>query len=458
MQTDLVRAIDAIHAHTAVFTCDEVIDRMLDEVGWPGAEGRLLDPGAGHGDVLLRAIARLEVRADDVDGIARRIEGWEFHPQAADIARARISAELQERGWSASAAGTAARTVLHERDFLLQAPALRTFEVIVGNPPYIHRSRIPGDYRTLMDAAVPEYARHDMLHPYLEACSRLLTPGGALALVTSDRWLMNGNTARLRETLGSRLTFDVVERLGTDNPFYVPKTRRRNSPPRVHPVIVVARNAAGRGVRMDASPVPLETGAGGAGGPLLGDHVNVMVAPWMGADGIFVVRRDQTDLPDTELIPCVVSADIHPREDRLLPLSSAVIRTGSDRPSDEVMRHLARELPRMAPRGRRSPEWLPPTGYAHKLPLARPGLLIPRIARRLRPILLPAGVMPVNSNLVIAECDDPTALAAWLNEPEQQDWIARNAPPLESGYLSITTTLLRRMPARGMPFPWREAA
>lgn len=112
----------------------------------------------------------------------------------------------------------------------------------------------------------------------------------------------------------------------------------------------------------------------------------------------------------------------------------------------------------MAPRGRRTPEWLPPTTFAHKLPLARPGLLIPRIARRLRPIPLPAGVMPVNSNLVIADCDDPEALAAWLVEPAQQEWIARNAPPLEGGYLSITTTLLRRLPATGMPCGWREAA
>jgi hypothetical protein len=277
-------------------------------------------------------------------------------------------------------------------------------------------------------------------------------------MVTSDRWLLNAGTARLRERLGRRLTFDVVERLGTESPFYVPKTRRRNSPPRVHPVVVVARNAAGRGVRMGADPVPLSSTDQDGDGPVLADRVRVMVAPWMGADGIFVVRRDRTELPEEALIPCVVSADIHPVEDRLLPLSCAVIRTDATRPSDAVLRHLERELPRMAPRGRRTPAWLPPTGYAHKLPLDRPGLLIPRIARRLRAIPLPAGVMPVNSNLVVAECDDPEALAAWLRAPAQQEWIARNAPPLEGGYLSITTTLLRRMPAPGMADPLRRAA
>ena len=209
---------------------------------------------------------------------------------------------------------------------------------------------------------------------------------------------------------------------------------------------------------MDGSPVALSEADGDASGPTLGDTVRVMVAPWMGADGIFVVRRDAVDLPDSVLVPCVVSADIHPTEDRLLPLSSAVIRTGTERPIPEVMTHLADNLPRMAPRGRRSPEWLPPTGFAHKLPLSRPGLLIPRIARRLRAIPLPAGVMPVNSNLVVADCDDPEALAAWLRLPQQQEWIRRNAPPLESGYLSITTTLLRRMPAYGMPVAFKVAA
>jgi len=451
-------AIDAIHSHTAIFTCDDVIDRMLDEVEWPRTTGRLLDPGAGHGDVLLRALVRIDLPYDDVDALDARLEGWEFHPEAAAIARSRISDALQERGWSRKCADQAGLRIVRQRDFLLDGPAMRTFEMIVGNPPYIHRSRIPRDYRTEMDQVVPHYARHDMMHPYLEACSRHLAPGGRLAMVTSDRWLFNVNTATLRETLGSRLTFDRVERLGTDSPFYVPKTRRRNSPPRVHPVMVVARNAAGRGIRMDAAPVPLDDAARDGDGPTLADHARVMVAPWMGAEGIFVVRRDATAIPDDMLIPCVVSADIHPTEDRLLPLSCGVIRTGAERPDGRVMEHLRRELPRMAPRGRRTPEWLPPTTFAHKLPLARPGLLIPRIARRLRPIPLPAGVMPVNSNLVIADCDDPEALAAWLTEPAQQGWVARNAPPLEGGYLSITTTLLRRLPATGIPCGWKAAA
>ncbi|MFZ3481857.1 Eco57I restriction-modification methylase domain-containing protein [Sphingomonas sp. 3-13AW] len=456
--TDMEGAIDRIHSHTAVFTCDDVIDRLLDQVEWPSRKGRLLDPGAGHGDVLLRAIARLDLAKDDVDLLAARVEGWEFHPQAAAITRTRIADALQQRGWTTVAASAAGKAVVFERDFLLDGPAMRTFDVIVGNPPYIHRSRIPGDYRVKMDRVVPRYARHDMMHPYLEACSRHLAPGGCMAMVTSDRWLINENTAALREVLGSRLTFDVVERLGVDNPFYVPKTRRRNSPPRVHPVIVVARNAAGRGIRVDAAPVPLDDARASAQGPVLADHVKVMVAPWMGADGIFVVRRDRTDLPDEVLIPCVVTGDIHPTEDRLLPLSCAVIRTGFETPHPLVMEHLRQELPRMAPRGRRTPAWLPPTSFAHKLPLKRPGLLIPRIARRLRPIHLPVGVMPVNSNLVITDCDDPAALAAWLNDPAQQEWIARNAPPLEGGYLSITTTLLRRMPAHDLPSKWKEAA
>lgn len=451
-------AIDAIHSHTAIFTCDSVIDRMLDEVEWPASQGRLLDPGAGHGDVLLRAIARLDLEVDDEQTLGARVEGWEFHPQAASIARTRISDALVKQGWRRPVADRVATTILHERDFVLDGPAMRTFQVIVGNPPYIHRSRIPGDYRAEMDKAVPHYARHDMLHPYLDACSRHLAPNGRLAMVTSDRWLLNLNTATLREHLGRRLTFDVVERLGTENPFYVPKTRRRNSPPRVHPVIVVARKAAGRGVSMDAAPFPLDKGDSPSHGPTLQDHASIMVAPWMGAKGIFVVRRDATDLPDDVLIPCVLTSDIHPTEDRLLPLSCAVIRTGMERPSDAVMEHLRRELPRMAPKGQRKPEWLPPTTFAHKLPLSRPGLLIPRIARRLRPIPLPAGVMPVNSNLVVADCNDPERLAAWLNEPRQQAWVARNAPPLEGGYLSITTKLLQRMPAADAPCGWKEAA
>ena len=448
---DLSRAIDAIHSHTAIFTCDEVIDQMLDEVGWPSTQGRLLDPGAGHGDVLLRAIARLEAPLNDTTYILQRLEGWEFHPEAARISRERIAAALQGKGWTRTSAYQAAQGIILERDFLLQGPALKTYEMIVGNPPYANRARIPAVYRDIMDQVVPDYTRHDMLYPYLDACSRHLAPRGRMALVTSDRWLINETTARLRAHLGNRLTFERIERLGTANPFYVPKTRRRNSPPRVHPVIVVARNEAGHGLQMGPRPVILSDQDQSIEGQTLDDHVTIMVAPWMGADGIFVVRRKDVNIPDEHLIPCVTSKDIHPTEDRFLPNTSAVIVTQKELPSEEVMRHLEKELPRMAPRGIRTPKWLPPTSFAHKLPLKSPGLLIPRIAKRLRPILLPAGIMPVNSNIVIADCEDPVLLAEWLNEPEQQQWIARNAPPLEGGYLSITTKLLRRLPARNMP-------
>lgn len=455
---DLMDAVDAIHSHTAVFTCDHVIDRMLDEVGWPTTHGRLLDPGAGHADVILRAIARMDVVPDETDSVATRLEAWEFHPEAARVSRQRVALALEEKGWSPASARIEAGRIVVERDFLLEGPVLRRFEMIVGNPPYAARSRIPQEYRRLMDDVVPDYARQDMMHPYLESCSRHLAPGGRLALVTSDRWLMNANTARLREVLGERLTFDVVERIGTDSPFYVPKTRRRDAPPRVHPVLVVARNAGGMGVRMGKAPVVMSARDETDHGPTLGDRVRIMVAPWMGAKGIFVVKRGTTDLPDDVLIPCALTGDIHPHENRLLPLGHAVVRTGAERPCDRVMRHLDREMDRMAPKGRRSPRWLPPTAFAHKLPLSRPGLLIPRIATRLRAIPLPQGVMAVNSNLVVADCEDPEALASWLDEPEQQEWIARNAPPLENGYLSITTTLLRRLPAAGLPGRWRKAA
>ena len=110
----------------------------------------------------------------------------------------------------------------------------------------------------------------------------------------------------------------------------------------------------------------------------------------------------------------------------------------------------------MAPRGRRNPVWLPPETWASSDPakphfdLSQPTLLIPRIAKRLRVVRVPAGILPIQHNLSIVSADprDLDALAEALQTEEVQAWIQSRAARLENGYLSITTTLLRDLPVK----------
>lgn len=82
------------------------------------------------------------------------------------------------------------------------------------------------------------------------------------------------------------------------------------------------------------------------------------------------------------------------------------------------------------------------------MPLAEDALLIPRIARGLRPVHLPRGVLPVNHNLtVVVPGGDLDALARALMAPDAARWIAERAR-LENGFLSLTTRMLRNLPVR----------
>ncbi|HKU51685.1 MAG TPA: hypothetical protein VJQ25_04405, partial [Nitrospira sp.] len=58
----------------------------------------------------------------------------------------------------------------------------------------------------------------------------------------------------------------------------------------------------------------------------------------------------------------------------------------------------------MPKRGQDRPYWVPPEPI--NLPLDKPSLLVPRIARRIRAIPIPPGVLPINHNLSVVSTTD----------------------------------------------------
>lgn len=75
-------------------------------------------------------------------------------------------------------------------------------------------------------------------------------------------------------------------------------------------------------------------------------------------------------------------------------------------------------------------------------------MLIPRIAKTLAPVRVPAGVLTVNHNISIVgkEGCSLDRIVEALNSSVAADWMAMAAAPLENGYRAITTRLLRQMP------------
>lgn len=437
-------AIDAIHRATAIYTVPEECFALLDQLGWPSTDGRLLDPGAGDGAMVVAALSRLNLRADDVASAAARVRGYEFHPGAAAAARRAVAAHLVARGWFTAAAELAASRIIEVRDFLLDPHPVGDFVVACSSPPYVRYQNIPDAYRCELEAHVPSYARGDLLYAYLNRLADLITPGGQIGVITADRWLINQGSAELRRRLGLRFAIRSVRRLDPASAFYRPKARRRGTPPRVHPVSMVL-DPSGAGQRLTALPVALERSPAVQGRPLA-ELAQIILAPYLGPKGIFLFDGAPPALPGAKFVPAVEPADIDPRTGLLsAPVRYALVTHRDEEPSPEVRAHLEGQRHRMPKRGRRKIPWLPPETFAHRLPLASDAILVPRIASRLRPTILPAGILAVNHGLVVVTGRPAPLVQQWLEHPAVQSQASATAPRLENGYRSFCAAALRKL-------------
>lgn len=441
-------AIEQLHAATAIYTAQPVVDDLLNRLGWPCGDRLLLDPSCGDGMFLVRALERLLERGKPSGNICRLVQGWEIHPGACSDARNRVTGVLMSHGYSAAEAGAIAQEMVTNRDFLTHGPTEPMAHFVAGNPPYLRNAKVPALLREEYAQHVPDYASADLMHSFLERCSRAIYPDGKIGFVTCDRWLINLQSARLREKLGERLSLGHLERLDVNSAFYRPKSRRAGTPPRIHPVSVVLNGDAMPGRRISADAIyPGVDARKYEGLCTLDQFARVRIAPWLGSEGIFVVNSAVArTLPEEFLVPCVDTDDIE--GGRLKAPTRFAIRTSPDvEPPGVIMDHLNRNMHRMAERGRKGKPWMPPESF-HKWDLSAPSLIVPRIMKAPKAVRLPANTLPINHNLSVVAGDMAvldaveTALASDLSAR----WVAEHAPRLENSYFSLVTTQLRQMP------------
>lgn len=449
-QTDREIAVDVLHSLTAIYTHESVVDELLDSLTWPQGDERLLDPSVGAGAFICRALERLLLAQPDINDakLVHVIQGWEIHPFAVSEARAQVARLLQGTGRSQAASHELARSIVHEGDFLLQVPADEVYHAICTNPPYLRMLNVPEPLREDYLRVVPDYAQGDLLHCFLDWCARLLAPGGEISLITSDRWLINEGSSKLRTAMGAKLGVAHVERVDVESAFYRPKMRRKGTPPRVHPVLVVMKHRDEAATELGSKGIhPGAEALGDCSGPTLGSVATVRIAPWLGTPGVFVIDAEMSDrFAPGDLVPAVDTDDI--KAGMLGPVTKFALRTCKDQlPSPSVLNHLDENLHRMCERGRRATRWVPPESF-ESFDLSKEYLLVPRIAKTLRPIRIPAGHLPINHNLSVVSNGSHSLdeLEEILTSPEAQAWVQAMAPRLEGGYLSITTRFLRGLP------------
>lgn len=444
-------AIRQLHEATNFYTVPTIARALIKRSGWPHAPGRLLDPSCGDGAFIVTALSMLEFKPNDVDAVLR-VRGYEIYEPAVTEARRNVTEHLVSRGWTPILANETAVEMIRKRDFLVVEPDEIGFTLIIGNPPFLRVGRLPEFFRKLYSKIVPSYARGDILYAFLDRCSEMLPATGKIALISSDRWLLNFCTAELRAKIGRRLGISHLVRLDQNSSFYRPKYRRKGTPPRIHPIEVILESAGENTTPLTQDSLVLDATGLAADQSraqhTLSDIATIRLGPYMGPPGSFVVDEDTArKLTGAKLVPVVGPNEIPPDRDVLAPTRRYAIITDDKEPIGPVAEHLKSVFHKMPSKCRvRGQYWRPYEPM--NIPLTGPRVLVPRIARRVRVIDIPDNCAPIDHNIQIIAPNGVSlqTIRQVLLSEETDQWIRNNARHIDNGYLDITVTLLRRLP------------
>jgi hypothetical protein len=336
-----IEAAVEVLAHTggvdergAIFTRREVVDFILDLSGYtcdrPLHELSLLEPSFGDGDFLLPAIERLltawklaGLTANPLELLGDCIRAVELHRPSFDHTHAALIALLAGHGIGAAVCAAIASKWLVHGDYLrVELPS--SFNVVVGNPPYVRQEMIPGvllaEYRRRYPTM---YDRADLYIPFIERSLRLLKPSGTLGFICADRWMKNRYGGPLRALIAQSFHLKVYVDM-TD-------TRAFHSDVVAYPAItIITREKAGTtrlahqpaidrvvltelAVQLQAKHLPKEAGAVRE---LAG--ITSGAEPWIleSSDQLALVRRLEQDFPTLEEVGCKVGIGVATGADR----------------------------------------------------------------------------------------------------------------------------------------------
>ena len=210
--TEAVSALadSGVEARGAVFTRREVVDFILDLIGYvpeqPLFNRRLLEPAFGEGDFLLPVVERLlkswtltnSPPSSAIDHLRNSLRAVELHTATFEDTKAKVIRLLEASKISAEHALILANEWLIKGDFLL-APLAESFDFVAGNPPYLRQESIPqvliSEYRERYETI---YDRADLYIPFIERSLKSLTQGGQLGFICADRWMKNRYGGPLR--------------------------------------------------------------------------------------------------------------------------------------------------------------------------------------------------------------------------------------------------------------------
>ena len=433
-------AIDQLHRVCAVYTKPEIVERILDAVGWRDDNDltrcRLLEPGAGNGEFVVRAARRLVSSCrrhgirPSIRTLSDSITAFEFQRHAAIEARSRVVAALREMGIHHKTAKACGSVWIRHDDFLLADMPRFGFTHVVGNPPYMRWSKVPAVLRSTYDDLLPrETTRGDLFLPFLDRALDHMAPTGECGILCSDRWKYMAFAEDFRKKWLPWLDISSNDSLAAADAF----TREVAA----YPTILIARKRST--TRLDSS------GALDRSSKTLGELGYVVkVGPALGHKPAFVLERDEDDVEQQLLHAWIDSTEISDgfvewRGRRVITMFDGHGNLVDLRQFPKLARRLRKFSPTLRDRCivRNGAPWYRPIERVRAVDWSRPKLLVPGLAKVPRIAIDRSGAIPSHGVYAIFSSTDADieSLYGRLSDGQLASALDGIAPKVKAGYV-----------------------
>ena len=168
----------------------------------------VLDPACGDGELLASLIQTLR-RSKSIasSGLPIDVIGFETDSAAAASTRARLARFEQ------------VSVEISDQDFLVKKLGGRRFDCVIANPPYVRTQVLGGATAKRLAQKFDLTGRVDLYQAFMVAIIELLRPGGALGLLTSNRFLTVRSGQAVRRLLRTHFDLQHIFDLGDTRLF-----------------------------------------------------------------------------------------------------------------------------------------------------------------------------------------------------------------------------------------------
>src|SRR5262245_53142511 len=191
-----ISAAEPGQEHGEVFTRRWVVELILDLVGYTAdrdlVEMRAVEPACGSGAFLVPMIERLgdsaRLHGRDLSDAWGAIQAVDLIPANVELSRRAARESLVSAGVPADLAEELATAWVENGDFLLEPPAEKSVDFVVGNPPYVRLEAVARERSDAYRLACRTMGgRADVYVGFYEHGLRALRDNAMLGFICADR-------------------------------------------------------------------------------------------------------------------------------------------------------------------------------------------------------------------------------------------------------------------------------